>query len=703
MDFIRKMKVQRSMCKNMENKNYKIPLVLGITGHRDINECNIESLKQKVFELFDYLIDKYPNTPIVFLSPLADGADRIAAQVALENKYQNHITISVPLPMDIKNYKDTFAKGITKYKNSNEHEKIDLKNKSKEDFDNLLEQISQQANGFVPKTIPMLFDLDIYEKLDQMDEKDIDECLYKKYFSKYVQLPKNFQDFEKKLKEENEEKNKNYTKNSYLKQQIRREQYSIVGEYIAIHSNILIAMYDEKEKEKAGGTKEIVRKKLTGDYEHFNILDEDVTYPENGIVYSIDTPKGDKTSETNYQIKKLFPITDQECRDCFKSKGKEKVCEHIGLEQNNKKNNDIFIRLYDKIKDKFFQPCICSNEKESLNLYTQYHKHIECFNKEVDAYGDTIMSKADNDIKELTDCNDKLIHKNIMIRRSAAYLSGFYQDKMKHFEKYILVLICMTVFTILMKSDYRGFEYIAFIDILYIFVLLLFFPFYQQFKGYKEKTEDYRAISEALRIQTAWNMANINQATALYYLSHQQDEIGWIRAAVRGMNIFFIPKSKNESFNEDQIYKYWVKEQIDYFNNNLNKHQETEDTMDFKARISFGAFFSFTLLFTALSYVIDNNPILFLGLTVVDALKITLIGISLTYFSYISSKKIFDGNNDIVREYKLSLDIFSKAKKLLDDPKKDKQQVYKNLGIEALRENSSWLITRRTKEYNTPS
>lgn len=627
---------------NNNSINYKIPLVIGITGHRDIDQKHSKTLKEKVYEIFDYLIKKYPHTPIVFLSPLADGADRIATEVAFDEKYKNSISISVPLPMDELNYKDTFAKGITTHKDADEKGKKELEEQSKKDFDEIMVKVNNQENDYIPKIIPMLFDKELYEKSSD-DEK----------------------------------------------RKLRREQYSIVGEYIAIHSNILIAMYDENEEEKPGGTKEIVRKKLTGEFDFFQTADEDVTYPENGIVYAIETPKASKSSMTNLIIKKLFPNGD----------------EVIGLEQNIQYKDNMLFYFVNNIKDIFLQTCIETNTKDTYNLYTQYHKHIECFNKEVSKNINEIHNKAQNDIKNYAK-NDKLIAKNLMIRRSAAFLSGIYQEKMKNIEKYILVLIGITIFLVVIKSDYQGIAYRSYIEIVYLVLIGLFYITYLKFKGYKEKTEDYRAISEALRVQTAWNMANINDGVALYYLSHQKNEIGWIRTAVRGINIFYIPKSKKDNFSIDSINKYWLDEQIDYFTKNLKKYNNNEKSIDTKIKKYFGIFLLFTLVFFVLGYttsISQCTTTLLFNLTVIDFLKIILIGVPATLASFYKSKQLFDGNNDLLKEYKLSLDIFTRAKKLLNDPKKDKQKVYKNLGIEALRENSFWLTTRRTKEYHTAS
>lgn len=644
----------------MEQQNYKIPLVIGITGHRDILKNHTDILKNKIDEIFEHLIKKYPSTPIVFLTPLADGADRLAAEVALKDKYKNIITVSIPLPLDEKNYKETFAKGLTNHKIASDEDKKQLEKESQAEYDVLLNQVYANTNEYVPKIIPMVFDKEKYEKSSNQD-----------------------------------------------KQIIRRQQYSIVGEYIAIHSNILIAMYDESENENPGGTNEIVRKKLTGEFDYFKIVAGDVTYPENGVVYAIETPKGDKQCIANYQIKKLFPLANIS-NTSQTIKPAPYYFEVIGLEQNEQRKNNILKDITDKLQDS----CIKHAIKDSNNLFTQHHKQIECFNKKVEINIENIKKKAQEDIKkvfsdkttELT-LADRLIEKNIMIRRSAAFLSSLYQTKMKDLEKWILFFIGITTFLIVFKANHQNFQYASYLDIVYLVLIAVFFSFYQKFKGYKEKYEDYRAISEALRVQTAWNMAHINDAAALYYLSHQKNELGWIRTAVRGVNTFYIPSTEQQDFCEQQVNNYWIDEQKEYFYKNIKKYKEYDNNLDNKIKRYFTIFVLFSVIFGILGYTTDINKcsITIWNLTLIDFLKMILIDIPFTITAYLKSKQLFDGNNDIVKEYQLSFDIFSRAKLLLNKPVKDKQQVYKNLGIEALRENSFWLTTRRTKEYNTPA
>jgi hypothetical protein len=85
-------------------KNALLPIVLGITGHRDLRPEDLPPLKERLRELFRDLRREYPHTPLQLLSPLAEGADRLAARIGLEFE----IELVVPLPMPREEYAQDF-------------------------------------------------------------------------------------------------------------------------------------------------------------------------------------------------------------------------------------------------------------------------------------------------------------------------------------------------------------------------------------------------------------------------------------------------------------------------------------------------------------------------------------------------------------------------------------------------------------------
>ncbi len=75
--------------------NDTLPLRLGITGHRDLREADKVILRQTVRHIFQFLRQHDPDRVLELLSPLAEGADSLVAQVALEEK----LRLIAPLPL----------------------------------------------------------------------------------------------------------------------------------------------------------------------------------------------------------------------------------------------------------------------------------------------------------------------------------------------------------------------------------------------------------------------------------------------------------------------------------------------------------------------------------------------------------------------------------------------------------------------------
>src|SRR5271170_7773111 len=64
----------------------RLPLVIGVTGHRDLRADARPAIAAQVREILLNFKTSYPSTPLVLISPLAEGADRLVADVALETE-----------------------------------------------------------------------------------------------------------------------------------------------------------------------------------------------------------------------------------------------------------------------------------------------------------------------------------------------------------------------------------------------------------------------------------------------------------------------------------------------------------------------------------------------------------------------------------------------------------------------------------------
>lgn len=80
-------------------------LIVGVTSHRDLDAAQLPVLRAHLIESLKRLREEFPELSLVMLSPLAEGGDRLAAEVALELGAR----LVVPLPMPVEAYADDFV------------------------------------------------------------------------------------------------------------------------------------------------------------------------------------------------------------------------------------------------------------------------------------------------------------------------------------------------------------------------------------------------------------------------------------------------------------------------------------------------------------------------------------------------------------------------------------------------------------------
>jgi uncharacterized membrane protein len=89
-----------------------LPIVIGIAGHRLLEPAHHPLYEARIRELFAQLRTRYPATPLRVLSSLAEGADRIAAAVALDQGWE----LLAPLPMPPAEYQRDFPDSLSEFR-----------------------------------------------------------------------------------------------------------------------------------------------------------------------------------------------------------------------------------------------------------------------------------------------------------------------------------------------------------------------------------------------------------------------------------------------------------------------------------------------------------------------------------------------------------------------------------------------------------
>jgi hypothetical protein len=77
-------------------RTYRVPLVVAVTGHRDLVPAEIPAIRERVREFLAGLRDAYPGRPVAVMSPLAEGADRLVAEEAIGLGLP--LTVALPMP-----------------------------------------------------------------------------------------------------------------------------------------------------------------------------------------------------------------------------------------------------------------------------------------------------------------------------------------------------------------------------------------------------------------------------------------------------------------------------------------------------------------------------------------------------------------------------------------------------------------------------
>jgi len=215
------------------SSKYLIPIVVGVTGHRDLREEDIPELEKNVKAVFEKIRHKYKPLiktfggkdkgkypPITILSPLAEGADRLVARVGLHAGHAE-VKLTAILPMPKEEYEKDFDTAG-----------------SKREFADLLEKAE-----------------DVFE-LPFMEGNTLE----------MVQRCKESRD----------------------------KQYALAGAYIAAHSQILIALWDGKS---TGKTAEVVRAKLEGIPAPSAPPESPLDVLDNGPVYHVFTRRKNTPAE----------------------------------------------------------------------------------------------------------------------------------------------------------------------------------------------------------------------------------------------------------------------------------------------------------------------------------------------------------------------------------------------------------------------
>ncbi|MFX4263626.1 hypothetical protein ACOBQJ_15680 [Pelotomaculum propionicicum] len=560
-----------------------IPIVLGITGHRDLRAEDIPELEKKLCLIFSELKNSYPHSPLILLSPLAEGADRLAARSALNCG----VRLVVPLPMSKEEYEKDF-----------------ITPQSLAEFNNLL---GEAENAF--------------------------------------ELPP--------LENFNEERDHKYAK---------------VGAYIVQYSHILIAMWDGMDTDLTGGTAQIVRFKLNGVPEPYappqNILDP----VDTGPVFHIVTPRVKNPSPAGdvFSINKYFPGGSN-----IEGKPEEALAGILeSIEGFNRDAGELALDLKSKIEA----------------------SRVQLIPKGVEGM---LGKKA------------KAILERFALADSLAV----------HFqEKRVSTLVNLFILAVIAFFFFELYAHLiqeSFMIALYPATLLLASILYIWVKkhGYENKHLDYRALAEGLRIQLFWKLTGLREDVTRYYLRKQKSELDWVRKGIETFNISVPGAGGAEGSGEKAFWlsncrltlDHWVLDQRKYYKKTSSRDHsklKRQETMVY-------GFFLAGLAIAILVFFLDISSSHTDSLKLIHHILIVAMGLAPALAAALdgyAEKMAFAAQNKV---YKRMYNLFDRASVQLRSMWENSdldcaRSLIRELGREALQENSDWVLLHRERPMKIP-
>jgi hypothetical protein len=642
----------------MQSLPDRLPLVIGVTGHRDLREEDVARLEAEVAGIIARLRREYleddAETPIIVLSALAEGADRLVARVALAQGAR----LIAPLPLPREEYRRDFEPG--------------LKGGNAAEFDELL------AQALAAPVIPFAAGNSL-EAVRTSSER-------------------------------------------------RAEQYRAVGLFIARHSNVLIAIWDGDETNMAvGGTAEVVK------------------FTRQGI--PLDVSRSARASLDGSEIGPVIHVVtprqkqDAPAREIAVERWGRAVISHYRGGALKRWTGDIFgflARLF-RIERADARARLSKAQRSELEAWETFGVLIALtrqFNREAAALasGKSGQAQIARSLEYLFDDVDPLAPGQADAKQAALTLaprwSRLYSisdtlanDCQAQFKRdwFLLFLLTFCAFFCFAMFAYRE---VALLLIVYsVLYVLIFLIFARARRGrHQERFLDYRALAEALRVAVYWRLVGIGlrpsgvkadasgdgsnvDAHAVGVLANaypikQPSELAWVRICLRTLELL----DRAEGVADERVLdpvchgivrRCWVHGQYMFFRRRGFRHNAVAEALETWSII---LLMSTAFLLAPLVVVVASGEVgktAFFGVDLVIGL---LPGLAATLTAY-SERLALKAQ---ARQYDRMRVLFERAYELLPERLDGAtgslvRAVYRELGIEAMRENAEWVAVYRQR------
>jgi hypothetical protein len=647
----------------MQELSYRIPLVVGVTGHRDLRPEDIAALEGEFETILKRLQNDYQGNggggaPLVLVSALAEGADRLAARVALSVG----ATLVAALPMPGEEYRRDFETVA-----------------AQTEFDQLMDKaFTTRVMGFVPGNTPE-------------SVRDDPVC--------------------------------------------RAKQYRAVGVFIVQQCNVLIALWDGNDDRAMGGTAEVVAFKREGIPLGVNrTAGSSLDGSEIGPVIHLVTPRRKPGTPATSVSAHLWG-TD--------------IISKLSIGKPGGEAPRSSGPLTPPADGKHGQEGEQQREIDAWETFGALCALTREFNADAREFenGSPRAAEADSDNALFAVADDPpgdksarqyVMSEGSMWRRFFGIADALAKRRQAQFitDWIWLFLISLTGVFLFAFADHFGFAADRGVAPAY----LLFFYFATGGAGYlllrrvrhrrdQERFLDYRALAEALRVAIYWHILSIvgptgngeivdqsenaiNGVADLYPIK-QPSELTWVKDTLRVLALCHRPLNKirpqlNDAMAYLAVRQYWVLGQERYFTQQSERHDRRSNLFEFWSIVCFVITLAFVIsmffsifglsLLRPLDYQV---PVFGISLRIRDLLLIAsglLPGVAAALTGY-SERLAYAAQANQYERMRL---LFRRAHDLLpeqlsEDMQPAAWQVFRQLGMEAMKESADWVSIYRQR------
>jgi len=561
-----------------------VPVVVGVTGHRDIPAEDIPALKTSIKVQLKKFRDRCPHSPLLLLTGLAEGADRLVACCALELNA-------------LEQEKPRWSIGAVLALPQTEFEKDFESEASLAEFRGLLAQ-----------------------------------CVWVREVSPAGTT--------------------------------RPECYEIVGNWLAMQAQWLIALWDGKENDKKGGTACVVRLFREGIKLARPVL------PDTGPVAHILTRRQSELKETDVQrvgcTSDLPPIP-------------------IGMGRDSKDRGDKEIVRWQTVLDRIDEfNCRIGNLNDSdFKKIQQRRAYLNA---------DKVLVDTDLTVSAL---------RSSWLHAAADYLA---MDAQKWRLGQFAVMLTLAIAGLGFEQYYsgpaagEGWKIAIWLALAISCGVLALAATAFSWLSVEARYLDYRALAEACRVQYFWSRSGIDKCAADFHLFDQRDELEWIRQAVRTTALG--RTEDQEIICNDRlrnVLNCWITDQKNYYMGEKKGFPSHERKTSILNRLTFAFLASAgVLMVVTLAVQVSSNTDLVKWLQFSYGMLLTCAAATKVYLQV-------QGHEEHARSYLRTWQSMQIAEMMIESSLEGEgaigtvQTLLYDVGREALNENGDWLLLHRER------